>query len=208
MGTNSSKAGECTTVSTREHDNGNKKQYSRRMHDCVNTEEALTYDGGCVEAIVTTVTRACEVFETPMYKQMVSNCISQDLSWAQPAKKWEGVLEEMKTGVVSVKKTEVLIPVAAAKPGPKPSSLSGVGPTGSAASPTASPAAPKPAAPYTPRSTIKPAAKTGAAPAAAKPAVAPAAAKPPVAPGAAKPAPMGPPYSGVPGAIAASTPDV
>ena len=47
---------------------------------------------------------------------MVQACISQDLSWAEPAKKWEGVFEEvyaypsMSPG--TGKKSEVQVPVA------------------------------------------------------------------------------------------------
>ncbi len=31
--------------------------------------------------------RASQAYATPLFKSMVYNCISQDLSWAQPAKK-------------------------------------------------------------------------------------------------------------------------
>eukprot|EP00854_Cymbomonas_tetramitiformis_P016379 gene16379-19440_t len=48
-----------------------------------------------VAALVETCKRACEVFSTPKYAAMVKECISQDLSWKEPAKKWEGVLETM-----------------------------------------------------------------------------------------------------------------
>ena len=32
------------------------------------------------------------MFTTPAYKAMRDKCISQDLSWAKPAKKWEAIL--------------------------------------------------------------------------------------------------------------------
>ena len=32
-----------------------------------------------------------QVFSTPLFKEMVKNCISQDLSWAKPARRWEGL---------------------------------------------------------------------------------------------------------------------
>jgi hypothetical protein len=49
-------------------------------------------------ALAATCRRAAEVFATPRYKEMVYNCISQDLSWARPALKWEGLLEELVYG--------------------------------------------------------------------------------------------------------------
>jgi len=48
-----------------------------------------------VDAIVETVARASEVYGTPTYEEMSTKCISQDLSWDIPAKKWEGILEEL-----------------------------------------------------------------------------------------------------------------
>ena len=51
-----------------------------------------------VEAIVETVGRAAEVYGTPTYEEMSLKCISQDLSWDGPAKKWEGILEELSSG--------------------------------------------------------------------------------------------------------------
>ena len=32
------------------------------------------------------------MFTTPAYKEMRNKCITQDLSWAKPAKKWEAIL--------------------------------------------------------------------------------------------------------------------
>jgi granule-bound starch synthase len=48
-----------------------------------------------VEAVAETVSRAAETYGTPTYAEMSLKCISQDLSWDIPAKKWEGVLEEL-----------------------------------------------------------------------------------------------------------------
>ncbi|PSC71300.1 GBSSIb [Micractinium conductrix] len=50
------------------------------------------------ESVAQTMLRAAETYGTPAYKAMRDRCISQDLSWAQPAKKWEAVLTEMKFG--------------------------------------------------------------------------------------------------------------
>ena len=48
------------------------------------------------DAVAETVSRAGEVFGTPQFEGMVQACIQQDLSWREPAKKWEGVLEEVR----------------------------------------------------------------------------------------------------------------
>uniref|UniRef100_A0A7S0MWB4 Starch synthase, chloroplastic/amyloplastic n=1 Tax=Pyramimonas obovata TaxID=1411642 RepID=A0A7S0MWB4_9CHLO len=48
-----------------------------------------------VDAMVATIERACVVYKTPAYPAMVKACIGQDLTWKEPAKKWEGVLEEL-----------------------------------------------------------------------------------------------------------------
>ena len=50
----------------------------------------------------------------------VANCISQDLSWAKPALKWEGVLEDLFYGSSGSKATSVLTPVSEMIPGPVP----------------------------------------------------------------------------------------
>lgn len=42
--------------------------------------------------------RAVGVYSTPAFATMQNNCISQDLSWAKPAKKWEAVVEELLDG--------------------------------------------------------------------------------------------------------------
>jgi len=64
------------------------------------------------------VTRAAEVYGTPTYEEMSLKCISQDLSWDMPAKKWEGVLQEMASGDIGTsaagaeKKESVTVPIA------------------------------------------------------------------------------------------------
>lgn len=80
-------------------------------------------DEADANALAATCKRAAEVFATPRYKDMVYNAISQDLSWAKPAQKWEGLLEELvfgKGGVSTAKKEEVRVPVAEKIPGDVP----------------------------------------------------------------------------------------
>jgi len=85
---------------------------------------ALDKDGlvpADVEALASTCARAAQVFSTPLYREMVYNCISQDLSWSKPAIKWEGVLESMKAGkpvATSTKAASVKVPVAETIPYP------------------------------------------------------------------------------------------
>ena len=69
-----------------------------------------------VDAVVAACTRAAAAVASGAYTTMVKNAIAQDLSWAEPAKKWEGVLETLKfgaTAAASAKKAEVLTPKAA-----------------------------------------------------------------------------------------------
>lgn len=78
-----------------------------------------------VDAVAATMERAAQVFPTPMFREMVKNAISQDLSWALPARKWEGVLEEVKAGVPAMSTTKsmsVAVPVAKPMPGDKAAS--------------------------------------------------------------------------------------
>ncbi|KAK9145817.1 hypothetical protein Sjap_005720 [Stephania japonica] len=49
-------------------------------------------DPADVEAVAKTVKRAIKVDGTPAIKEMIQNCMSQDLSWKKPAKEWEKVL--------------------------------------------------------------------------------------------------------------------
>ncbi|KAK2998625.1 hypothetical protein RJ639_023584, partial [Escallonia herrerae] len=45
-----------------------------------------------VMKVVATVTRALAMYGTLAFKEMIKNCMSQDLSWKGPAKKWELML--------------------------------------------------------------------------------------------------------------------
>jgi len=48
-----------------------------------------------VESVSATIVTAAKVYGTPEYRDMSSACINQDLSWSEPAKKWESVLKKM-----------------------------------------------------------------------------------------------------------------
>jgi granule-bound starch synthase len=52
------------------------------------------------EAIAETMIRAAATVGTPVYTEMSKNCIKQDLSWAKPAQKWEGILEEVMSSLL------------------------------------------------------------------------------------------------------------
>ena len=68
-----------------------------------------------VDALVETCAPPPLDYTTPTYEKMSATCISQDLSWAEPAKKWEGVLEELYFGTPEgAKKAEVVVPTAKA----------------------------------------------------------------------------------------------
>jgi len=54
--------------------------------------ECETVDTADVAAVASTVTRALEQYATPVFHEMIQNCMVQDLSWKGPAKKWEEVL--------------------------------------------------------------------------------------------------------------------
>ncbi|CAA0843229.1 Granule-bound starch synthase 1-chloroplastic/amyloplastic [Striga hermonthica] len=54
--------------------------------------ECATIDPPDVLKIVKTVGRALAVYGTLTFKEMIQNCMSQDLSWKGPAKKWEKLL--------------------------------------------------------------------------------------------------------------------
>jgi granule-bound starch synthase len=58
------------------------------------------------EAVAATMKRAIEVFGTPQFELMRQNCISQDLSWGPPAKKWEAILTELKYPATAVEMKE------------------------------------------------------------------------------------------------------
>ena len=54
--------------------------------------ECETVDPADVTAIASNVKRALQLYDTPAFHGMVQNCMAQDLSWKEPAKKWEEVL--------------------------------------------------------------------------------------------------------------------
>ncbi|XP_021857321.2 granule-bound starch synthase 1, chloroplastic/amyloplastic [Spinacia oleracea] len=45
-----------------------------------------------LQAVVTTVKKAVATYGTPTLKEMILNCMAQDFSWKEPAKKWENLL--------------------------------------------------------------------------------------------------------------------
>ena len=71
-----------------------------------------------VDALAATLARAAAAHGTPAHEAMRDRCISQDLSWAKPAAKWEAVLEDLSSGGATAaetgpKKAAVTTPVAA-----------------------------------------------------------------------------------------------
>ncbi|XP_048127912.1 granule-bound starch synthase 1, chloroplastic/amyloplastic-like isoform X3 [Rhodamnia argentea] len=54
--------------------------------------ECETVDPADVAAIAKTVKRALATYGTPVLKEMIGNCMAQDLSWKGPAKNWERLL--------------------------------------------------------------------------------------------------------------------
>ncbi|TVU12801.1 hypothetical protein EJB05_46461 [Eragrostis curvula] len=64
-------------------------QMGRLSVDCKVVEPAD------VKKVATTIKRAIKIVGTPAYKEMVMNCMAQDLSWKGPAKNWENVLLSM-----------------------------------------------------------------------------------------------------------------
>lgn len=69
----------------------------------------------CTALLYCTLVLHPQVYSTPKFREMVKACINQDLSWAQPAKKWEAVLEEVYKGCTAApaKKASVATPVQA-----------------------------------------------------------------------------------------------
>ncbi|XP_024402880.1 granule-bound starch synthase 1, chloroplastic/amyloplastic [Physcomitrium patens] len=49
-------------------------------------------DPADAELLSATVKRAVKIYGTAQYKKMIRNCMSQDLSWKDPARKWEDSL--------------------------------------------------------------------------------------------------------------------
>lgn len=73
-------------------------------------------DGLCGENLTPClfiVYRAVNVYKTPAFGNMRRNCITQDLSWEKPARKWEAVVEEVLDGgkAATDKKQSVNTPV-------------------------------------------------------------------------------------------------
>ncbi|KAJ6727755.1 GRANULE-BOUND STARCH SYNTHASE 1 CHLOROPLASTIC/AMYLOPLASTIC [Salix koriyanagi] len=54
--------------------------------------ECDVVDPADVAAIVKTVVRALSVYGTAAFREMINNCMSQDLSWKGPARLWEKML--------------------------------------------------------------------------------------------------------------------
>ncbi|XP_058206267.1 granule-bound starch synthase 1, chloroplastic/amyloplastic-like [Rhododendron vialii] len=57
--------------------------------------ECETVDPADVKAVATTVKRALQTYSTPALAEMIQNCMAQELSWKEPAKKWEKLLLSM-----------------------------------------------------------------------------------------------------------------
>lgn len=76
----------------------------------LNPDELVEEDASAVAA---SIVRAVEIYGTEAYTAMSKKCIDQDLSWAEPARKWEATLEEMNTssGEAKAKKESVETPV-------------------------------------------------------------------------------------------------
>ncbi|KAK1558245.1 hypothetical protein Q3G72_000172 [Acer saccharum] len=54
--------------------------------------ECEAVDPADVTSVAKTVKRALATYDTPALAEMIQNCMSQDLSWKGPAKRWEEVL--------------------------------------------------------------------------------------------------------------------
>lgn len=54
--------------------------------------ECEAVDPADVAAVATHVKRALKTYGTPVFKEMIQNCMAQDLSWKGPAKLWEKML--------------------------------------------------------------------------------------------------------------------
>jgi granule-bound starch synthase len=70
-------------------------------------------------ALAATARRAVAAYGSPAFRAMQAACIGQDLSWAQPALKWEAVIEEMLgegggAAAAAGKKAGVVTPAVAA----------------------------------------------------------------------------------------------
>ncbi|KAL4651231.1 hypothetical protein ACB092_01G144400 [Castanea dentata] len=54
--------------------------------------ECDAVDPADVTAVATNVKRALATFGTPVFKEMIQNCMAQDFSWKGPAREWEKML--------------------------------------------------------------------------------------------------------------------
>ncbi|KAL5551497.1 hypothetical protein UlMin_001673 [Ulmus minor] len=54
--------------------------------------ECETVDPADVKSVAETVVRALATYGTPVLKEMIQNCMAQDLSWKEPSKLWEKLL--------------------------------------------------------------------------------------------------------------------
>eukprot|EP00747_Dinoflagellata_sp_TGD_P108852 gnl/TRDRNA2_/TRDRNA2_170541_c0_seq1.p2 gnl/TRDRNA2_/TRDRNA2_170541_c0~~gnl/TRDRNA2_/TRDRNA2_170541_c0_seq1.p2 ORF type:complete len:161 (+),score=13.98 gnl/TRDRNA2_/TRDRNA2_170541_c0_seq1:1275-1757(+) len=48
-----------------------------------------------INSVSKTIATAAKKYDTPEYRDMSLACINQDLSWSEPAKKWESVLKKL-----------------------------------------------------------------------------------------------------------------
>jgi len=70
-----------------------------------------------VDSVASAISRAAQVYGSSKYRDMSLKCICQDLSWSNPAKKWEAILEELVSGhPTGSKKSEVGVPAAIVSP--------------------------------------------------------------------------------------------
>ncbi|KAK0582447.1 hypothetical protein LWI29_025780 [Acer saccharum] len=60
--------------------------------------ECEAVDPADVTSVAKTVKRALATYDTPALAEMIQNCMSQDLSWKGPAKRWEEVLLSLEVG--------------------------------------------------------------------------------------------------------------
>lgn len=74
--------------------------------------ECEMVDPADVKALATNVTRALTTYGTPAFKEMIQNCMAQELSWKGPAKLWETLLLSMEViGGPGIEADEI-IPIA------------------------------------------------------------------------------------------------
>jgi len=87
------------------------KHGSTGLH--IGTMDLDTLKENDVQSVCATITQAAQLYGSSKYRDMSLKCISLDLSWKEPAKKWEAVLEELTfKDSKAVKKSEVRVPSA------------------------------------------------------------------------------------------------